>query len=81
MKKHKKEIIEKRQRLEEIYAVCEKISGFILHSAYLVKDSGDVNIKDASGETILTHAIHSGYGELTEILLAHPDIQVNEGRR
>ncbi len=79
MREQEKNIIEKRQRLEEIGAVCEKISGFRLdYSLYLVKETGDVNIKDASGEIILIRTINSGYVELTKLLLAHPDILINE---
>lgn len=72
-------------RIEEIAIACENVNDWgISPFSDLIRESGDVNEKDASGTSLLIAACclpsasGDGYPEIVKLLLVHPHVLLNE---
>lgn len=76
----KNTLLEKRRKIEEIASLCEEVgSSEIAAFAEILRKTGDINEEDNEGWTLLMKVTsYFGYIEIAELLVIHPDIQVNK---
>jgi ankyrin repeat protein len=83
MEKWKEKLLEKQlenqRKIEEIALACEHSgSDELVPFAKLIRETGNVNVKNLKGLTILMKAIQCDCPEIINLLLASPEIKVNE---